>query len=128
MFSFSDIKDSAEDFLKHTEENMSEDLCKEGERKARDQSHNVLWHELKFGRITASNIYESSRCQTVDGNLVHRIIGVAKVYDNKHMERGRKLEDAVIAEIEKTLKLQIKKWHYSAVNICAWSFARRYWM
>ncbi|XP_076664263.1 uncharacterized protein LOC143375179 [Andrena cerasifolii] len=109
MFSFPDIKDSADDFLKHAEENMSEDLCKEGERNTQDQSNNVLWHELKFGRITASNIYESSRCQTVDGNLVHRIIGVAKVYDNKHMERGRKLEDAVIAEIQKTLKLQIKK-------------------
>lgn len=78
-------------------------------KRTRDQKDDTLWHELRFGRITASNVYEASRCHTAEGSLVHRIIGAAKVYDNIHKERGRRLEKLIIAEIEKELKLKIEK-------------------
>lgn len=54
-------------------------------------------------------MYEASRCYTADCNLVHRIIGAAKIYDDIQMERGRILEKLVIAEIEKKLKVKIQK-------------------
>lgn len=79
------------------------------QKKKLDQKDDTLWHELRFGRITASNVYEASRCHTAEGSLVHRIIGAAKEYDNIYMKRGRKLEKLVIAEIEKELKLKIEK-------------------
>lgn len=81
----------------------------ESRKKTRDQKNDTLWHELRFGRITASNIYEASRCHTAEGSLVHRIIGATKIYDNIHMERGRRMEKLVIAEIEKQLKLKVEK-------------------
>lgn len=102
---------------------MSENLYKEAEERTKNQKDDALWHELRFGRITASNIYEVSRCHTAEGNLVHRIIRATKVYDNIHMERGRKLEKLVIAEIEKEFKLKIGKWFIiNSVTIYTRSF------
>lgn len=76
----------------------------------------MLWHELRFSKIIASNIYEAtsdiheaSRCQTPDGSLVHRVIGATKVYDNIYMKRGRRLEEVVVARIEKNFKIKDKK-------------------
>lgn len=110
MFNFYTEKDSlsADNFIKFAEEEMFENLCEQAEKKTRDQKDDTLWHELRFGRITASNVYEASRCHTAEGSLVRRVIGAAKVYDNIHMERGRRLEKLVIAEIEKKLKLKIE--------------------
>lgn len=111
MFNFCTETDSlsADNFIKFAKEKMFENLCKEAEKKTKDQKDDILWHELRFGRITASNIYEASRCHTTEGNLVHRIIGAAKIYDNIYMERGRRLEKLVIAEIEKELKINTEK-------------------
>lgn len=111
MFNFCIEEDSqsVEDFITYAKEKISQDLCKEAEKKTKNQKDDTLWHELRFGRITASNVYEASRCQTPDGNLIHRIIGAAKVYNTIQMQRGRKLEELVIAEIQKKLKLKIEK-------------------
>jgi len=86
MFNFCTEKDSltVDNFIMFAKEKMSENLCKEAEERTKDQKDDALWHELRFGRITASNIYEASRCHTAEGNLVHRIIGATKVYDNIH--------------------------------------------
>ncbi|XP_043484808.1 uncharacterized protein LOC122512804 [Leptopilina heterotoma] len=103
----SNNEDSFDDFVNYATQKMLQNLCMLAENKTRDQKNNVLWHELRFGRITASNIYEASRCKTPDGSLVKRIIGAAKTFDNMYMERGRKLEDQVIAELKKQLDVDI---------------------
>lgn len=33
------------------------------------QSKTTDWYKVRYGRITASRIYEASRCQTLDGSL-----------------------------------------------------------
>ena len=64
---------------------------------------------MRFGRLTASNIYEASRCQTPEGSLVNRIIGIAKSYESKYMKRGTELEPQVISETEKMLNCKIER-------------------
>lgn len=100
---------SSEDFINYAKGKMSDDICKEAERKIKGQKDDILWQELRFGRITASNVYEASRCQTANGSLLNRVIGAVKVFDNVHMKRGRELEELVIAEIVKKLKVTIEK-------------------
>lgn len=92
VFAFCQKKHSKDNFLKYAAENMSQDSCTEAEAKTRNQRNDILWHEFRFGRITASNLYETSRCQTPEGCLVNRIIGAAKLYDTIYMKRGRILE------------------------------------
>lgn len=36
----------------------------------RDQSKNPLWYQMRYARITASKMYESSVCHTYSGSLV----------------------------------------------------------
>ncbi|KAJ8914230.1 hypothetical protein NQ315_003594 [Exocentrus adspersus] len=59
-----------------------------------------LWHELRYGRIPASKIYEAAHCQTVEGMLTDSIIGSRKVKQTKALARGINLEKSVIAAVE----------------------------
>ncbi|GBP91896.1 hypothetical protein EVAR_89847_1 [Eumeta japonica] len=52
------------------------DLINKIEAETRDQFKNNLWYELRYGRVTASKVYEVSRCQTDDGTLISIIMGV----------------------------------------------------
>ncbi|KAK4882331.1 hypothetical protein RN001_005650 [Aquatica leii] len=38
------------------------------------QIDSPMWHEMRFGRVTASKLYEFSKCNTSDGTLVESII------------------------------------------------------
>lgn len=100
-------QNNCESFLRYAETKMSDNLCKMVENCTKDQKDNPLWHELRYGRITASNIYEASKCKTENGNLVNRILGAVKVYDNIYMKRGRNLEGLVLDKIKSTLKIEI---------------------
>ncbi|KYN02978.1 hypothetical protein ALC62_06183 [Cyphomyrmex costatus] len=55
---------SAEDFLQLAKTEMPIEYCCEVEKATRDQSNCSLWYELRYGRITASKIYEAAHCQT----------------------------------------------------------------
>ncbi|XP_043463389.1 uncharacterized protein LOC122510904 [Leptopilina heterotoma] len=79
------------------------------EKLTRDQSNSTLWFELRYGRITASNIHEASKCKTVDGSLTNRIMGVSKLRDNEAMERGRRLENQVLRVLEETENIKVEK-------------------
>ena len=68
----------------------------------RVQSECLLWYELRYGRITASKLHEASKCQTTSGSLVKQIIGAAKMYETKAMERGKVLEKQVFTELTKS--------------------------
>lgn len=93
-----------EDFIKYAATQMSESICMEAEKRTTAQSTTPLWHELRFGRITASKIFEVAHCKTPEGTLVESIIGAYKVKDTKFMKRGRLLEKKVLGCVEKQLK------------------------
>ncbi|CAH0717717.1 unnamed protein product, partial [Brenthis ino] len=71
------------------------------------QHKSRLWHELRYGRVTASKAYEVSKCLTSDGSLVAVIMG-AKTPDTKAMKRGRVLESKVRVTVEKKLGKKVK--------------------
>ncbi|XP_008213224.1 uncharacterized protein LOC103317369 [Nasonia vitripennis] len=76
-------KSSADDFIAFASSRMDDRLCKEAEMRTRDQSDNVLWYKLRYGRITASKLYEAAHCKTGDGSFVRTVIGAAKVFDTQ---------------------------------------------
>lgn len=100
-------KKSPDEFISYAASKMSMDLCAKVFEKTKEQSHCSLWHELRFSRITASKIYETSRCKTAGGSLVENIIGSSKIYDTPAMKRGRDLEASVIRVVEKKLQTKL---------------------
>lgn len=88
---------------------MAYDVCKKAEEMTVKQSKSSLWYELRYGRVTASKIYEASRCKTADGSLVQGIFGATLSVDTPAMKRGRDIEDLVLREVAKTEGLQFKK-------------------
>lgn len=87
---------------------ISVQLCKEAEYKTKGQSVSPLWHELRFGRVTASKLFEFAHCTVAEGTLVETIIGAYKLKDTKYMKRGRLLEKDVLKTVEKQLKIKFK--------------------
>ncbi|GBP74277.1 hypothetical protein EVAR_58555_1 [Eumeta japonica] len=74
------------------------------EKVTRAQHDSTLWHELRYGRITASRAFEFSRCKTNDGTLIALIMG-GKLPDTLAMKRGRILED----QVRKTVSIKLGK-------------------
>lgn len=68
-----------------------------------------MWHELWYGRITASKAYDFAHCNTLDGTLTKTILGARKLRDTEAMKRGRLLESQVLKEVEKIRKIKISK-------------------
>lgn len=78
------------------------------EEETRDQHQSCLWHELRYGRVTASRAYEFRRCKTSDVTLIALIMG-GKLPDTPAMKRGRMLEDEVRKTVSTSLGKKIKK-------------------
>ncbi|XP_011859819.1 PREDICTED: uncharacterized protein LOC105557244, partial [Vollenhovia emeryi] len=100
---------SAQDFFAFASTRLTSRLCSLAECSTRDQSDSLLWHELRYGRITASKILEAAHCKTSDGTLMRQIIGAADTFSTIHMKRGKILEEKVLAEVEKKMKLKCKR-------------------
>lgn len=100
---------SADDFVEYCTKWMPEDLCQIAESCTRSQSGCTEWYELRYGRITASKIYEAAKCKVNNGSLVKQIIGSSKVFQSEVMERGRRLEKDVLDEIKVITGLQFKE-------------------
>lgn len=100
-------KTSAEEFIRFSISKMTVEICKAVEVKTRDQKDNLLWHELRYARITASNLHEATRCKTTDGSLIFRLLGASKKFDSREMERGRDLEKSVLQEVQKKIQKKI---------------------
>ncbi|XP_039307968.1 uncharacterized protein LOC120358291 [Solenopsis invicta] len=96
---------SIDKFLDCARKEMSEDLCRMAEELTRYQSDTQIWHELRYGRITASRIYEAAHCKTSNGTFVQQIIGVSKIFESQAMQRGKKLEKEVLIEARKITQL-----------------------
>lgn len=53
-----------EDFISYQ---LSDDIIRQLEEATREQSACQSWYSIRIGRMTASNIFEISRCQTTRG-------------------------------------------------------------
>ncbi|XP_053698495.1 uncharacterized protein LOC128745442 [Sabethes cyaneus] len=90
---------SFKNFISFCKSSMTEKACNFNEINTRGQDSS-LWYHLKFGRITASKLYELSRCATPDGSLVHAVLGRSNK-TTEAMERGLWLENKVVNIIKK---------------------------
>ncbi|XP_063384865.1 uncharacterized protein LOC134670972 [Cydia fagiglandana] len=79
------------------------------ESRTREQVNSKSWHSLRQSRVTASKIYEATKCRTEEGALVQSIMGGYKVPETAAIKRGKKLENEVLRVIEKDLKVAIHK-------------------
>lgn len=78
---------------------MTDQICKSIEISTRGQDSS-LWFHLKFGRITASKLFDLSKCKTPDGSLVNSVLGF-KTKSTEAMARGLRLEERVVAVLKK---------------------------
>lgn len=67
-----------------------------------------MWHDMKIGRVTASSIYEATRCEVADGYLVNKILGYTSV-TNSAMQRGLSLQSQVIDVVSQRLTTYLSK-------------------
>lgn len=100
------VKHSGNDFIKYCTRNMTYSLLHTISQETKDQYKSPLWHELRYGRITGSVVYEVAHCKTKDGSTLDKLFG-RKIIDTKAMRRGRDLEPRVRATVEEMLKEKI---------------------
>lgn len=65
-----------------------------------EQSDVSIWHELRVGRITASRLYETTRCTMRNGSLVDKFLGKSSGWSFAMM-RGTVLEEFVFEVVKK---------------------------
>lgn len=94
------------EFFKYCSSTMDFELCSKAVAETAGQSDSSLWFELRYGRITASKIYEATRCKKSDGVFVNQILGVSKFKPTAAMTRGITLEKKVIGVLEKEFKIK----------------------
>lgn len=108
-FKTSGLQQTVEEFLCYLSKNMKSIECDKIQEVTTTQNESSLWHEMRYGRITASKLHEAAHCHTTKGSLVETILGGRKLIDTPALARGRKLEKLVIAVVEINLKTKIQK-------------------
>lgn len=99
---------NADNFISFCNGSITSDIINTASKLSHTQSEDSLWFQLRYGRITASKVYEMSVCKKSNGSLVNQIIGAAKKFTSIATTRGNKLEIFVLAEVEKKLKTKIQ--------------------
>lgn len=97
------------DFQNYVSGKMSIGFCKMVENITRSQTSSKAWHELRYGRITASVLWQAAHCETYDGSLTETILGAAPVFESSAMKRGKDLEKLVIEQAGRQLKIETPK-------------------
>jgi len=98
-----------DNFLNFASIEMAKRSCEDVAKNTIDQNQSTMWKELRYGRITASRIYEIAHCKTPQGILVEQIIGSFKMRDTNAMERGRRLELKVLKILEENLQTRLHR-------------------
>lgn len=100
---------SADNFLSYMKTIMTAERCNEAVVATESQSKSSLWFDLRYGRVTASHLYEVARCKTVDGVLIEKILGALKPFQTEATKRGLLLEDKVLQVVSQKKNIKIKK-------------------
>ncbi|KAJ8910529.1 hypothetical protein NQ315_013492 [Exocentrus adspersus] len=100
---------TADDFIEFMKHTMTDIDCQRREFLTRDQSKSTAWYELRFGRITASRLFQASRCQTTDGALMEKNLGATRPFITEPIRRGLLLEEEVLKEVGQLRKLKIQR-------------------
>nr|XP_018906631.1 PREDICTED: uncharacterized protein LOC109036727 [Bemisia tabaci] len=103
---------NADSFLKeYCPKMMTVDLCRKVEECTREQAsgEDTAWFRYRYGRNTASRLWEISNCNTPDGSTSKAILGAVGIPDTEAMKRGRELEPKVVAVLERKLGRRAKK-------------------
>ncbi|CAG9837719.1 unnamed protein product [Diabrotica balteata] len=124
-FISSDLDQTADSFVNFCNKHVNPDIIQKISELSHTQSEDSLWFELRYGRITASKLYEMAVCKKSSGSLVNQIIGVAKKFDTFATKRGKKLEKAVIMQVRKKNKCKYKNlWFDNFKRIwCYWGIS-----
>lgn len=95
-------KGSVNDFHDFCVKSLSDklDLAKVAHDLTVEQADTTLWHDLRIGRITASRLYETTRCTMSRGSLVDKYLGKKSGWSFSMM-RGTILEEFVFEEVKK---------------------------
>lgn len=95
-------KGNYEDFYKHCVKIMNDNvhLIETANNLTIEQADTDLWHQLRVGRVTASRLYETTRCTTKNGSLIDKYLGKSSGWSFAMM-RGTFLEDYVFNEVKK---------------------------
>ena len=96
-------------FVSYCAAKMGEELCERVQMATKAQSECALWHSMRFGRVTASKVYAVAHCVSAVKPLVMAVIGASKLRDTAAMERGRRLEPAVLMKVGRVRKIRIKR-------------------
>ena len=75
---------------------LSETAVKAISELTADQSASPQWYHLRYGRVTASKVFEVAQCRTAHGYLVEAILGAKKFKGTDSTRRGLELEPLVL--------------------------------
>lgn len=92
-------------FFNHCRQFVDSSTINSAEILTIDQADTPLWFEMRYGRITASRIYQASRCKTKNGSLVDSIMGKRSGWSFA-MQRGTNLEDQVFNVLKQDMVMQ----------------------
>lgn len=101
-------KQDVQAFLHYVAAKLTDEACTAACSTTKTQNESHGWYELRYGRITASVIYEAAQCKTTDGSLIEKILSAQNV-DTIAMKRGRMLEPLVLQKVANRLKKKIDK-------------------
>lgn len=97
--------DNPDQFFNHCRQFVNSSTMSSAEILTIDQADTPLWFEMRYGRITASRIYQASRCKTKNGSLVDSIMGKRSGWSFA-MQRGTNLEDQVFNVLKNEMYMQ----------------------
>ncbi|XP_046397613.1 uncharacterized protein LOC124164364 [Ischnura elegans] len=100
---------SADDFLSFSASKLTNPICGDIASATAGQSSNLLWQELRYGRVTASKVYGVIHSKSVGNSFVQNIIGTNKLHETVAMARGRNLELLVLRELMTRVKENINQ-------------------
>lgn len=98
---------NVDEFLEFASRKMARDNVIDSVKiKTINQEKSDLWWDMKIGRITASKIYEVTRCTTLNRvrSFENSILGSGSDFSSYAMERGIRLQNRVIDVVSKKLE------------------------
>ncbi|XP_046743008.1 uncharacterized protein LOC124409445 [Diprion similis] len=101
-------KQDVQVFLDYVAAKLTNEACTAACSTTMNQNENHSWYELRYGRITASVIYEAAHSNTIDGTLVEKILS-PQSFDTIAMKRGRMLESQMLQKVTNRLQKKIDK-------------------